>query len=74
MMAFACATLDDFLEVYRVNVVGTRNLLEALAAQQHKPHAVLLASSANIYGNVSAGVIDGRHKRFFPQGKFFHAR
>ncbi|MES2901324.1 MAG: GDP-mannose 4,6-dehydratase [Pseudomonadota bacterium] len=44
--------------IYRVNVVGTRNLLEALASQQHKPHAVLLASSANIYGNVSAGMID----------------
>lgn len=44
--------------IYRVNVVGTRNLLEALAALEHKPRAVLLASSANIYGNVSAGMID----------------
>jgi nucleoside-diphosphate-sugar epimerase len=44
--------------MYRVNVVGTRNLLEALAGTQRKPTAVLLASSANIYGNASAGVID----------------
>lgn len=44
--------------IYRVNVVGTRNLLEALAAQQHKAQAVLLASSANVYGNASAGIID----------------
>ena len=44
--------------IYRVNVVGTRNLLEALAAQQHKPSAVLLASSANIYGNAGLPVLD----------------
>ncbi len=44
--------------IYRVNIVGTRNLLEALAAQPHKPSAVLLASSANIYGNAGVAVID----------------
>lgn len=44
--------------IYRVNVVGTRNLLEALAACQHRPSSVLLASSANIYGNASVPVID----------------
>ena len=44
--------------IYRVNVVGTRNLLEALSAGQHRPTSVLLASSANIYGNASVPVID----------------
>jgi GDP-6-deoxy-D-talose 4-dehydrogenase len=44
--------------MYRVNVVGTRNLLEALAAGGHRPTSVLLASSANIYGNASVPVID----------------
>lgn len=44
--------------MYRVNVVGTRNLLEALAAGKHRPTSVLLASSANIYGNASVPVID----------------
>lgn len=44
--------------IYRVNVSGTRNLLEALAANAHRPSAVLLASSANIYGNASVPVID----------------
>ena len=44
--------------IYRVNVVGTRNLLEALAAGSHRPGSVLLASSANIYGNASVPVID----------------
>ncbi|MGG7604672.1 GDP-mannose 4,6-dehydratase [Massilia sp. BKSP1R2A-1] len=44
--------------IYRVNVVGTRNLLEALAGGRHRPTSVLLASSANIYGNASVPVID----------------
>lgn len=44
--------------IYRVNIVGTRNLLEALAAARHQPSAVLLASSANIYGHVDVPVID----------------
>jgi nucleoside-diphosphate-sugar epimerase len=44
--------------IYRVNVVGSRNLLEALAGGKHRPTSVLLASSANIYGNASVAVID----------------
>lgn len=44
--------------IYRVNVVGTRNLLEALASGTDQPTSVLLASSANIYGNASVPVID----------------
>ncbi|WP_332879085.1 GDP-mannose 4,6-dehydratase [Massilia sp. S19_KUP03_FR1] len=44
--------------MYAVNVVGSRNLLAALAASAHRPGAVLLASSANIYGNADVAVID----------------
>ena len=36
---------------YNVNVIGTTNLLAALAAMKSSPRSVLLASSANIYGN-----------------------
>jgi nucleoside-diphosphate-sugar epimerase len=49
---------NDAEQMYRVNVAGTRNLLEALAAGPHKPSCVLLASSANIYGNAQVAVID----------------
>jgi nucleoside-diphosphate-sugar epimerase len=49
---------DNAEQIYRVNVAGTRNLLEALAASPHKPSSVLLASSANIYGNARVALID----------------
>ena len=42
---------DDVDEIYQVNIVGTRNLLSALAGLQQAPKFVLLASSANVYGN-----------------------
>jgi nucleoside-diphosphate-sugar epimerase len=41
----------DADDMYRTNVVGTRHLLQALAALGRTPSAVLLASSANVYGN-----------------------
>ncbi|RSZ33442.1 NAD-dependent epimerase/dehydratase family protein [Variovorax beijingensis] len=42
---------------YAVNVVGTANLLDALARLPARPQRVLLASSANIYGNTTQSPI-----------------
>jgi len=46
---------DDF---YRTHVVGTRNLLNAVVKSGCKPRSILLASSANIYGNAAVVPID----------------
>ena len=43
---------------YRVNLIGTRNLLDALAQDADRLQCVLLASSANVYGNAFDGIID----------------
>lgn len=44
--------------IYQVNLIGTRNLLDALARHASNLQCVLLASSANVYGNTLEGVID----------------
>ncbi len=42
---------------YAVNVIGMTNLLAALVQLPKRPHRVLLASSANIYGNCTQSPI-----------------
>lgn len=57
LAAISFVAHDDVDAMYRVNVVGTRNLLEALASQPTRLRIVVLASSANIYGNATPGAI-----------------
>jgi GDP-6-deoxy-D-talose 4-dehydrogenase len=45
-------------DYYRVNVLGTLNLLEALAAAPGKLKKVVLASSANVYGRPLRNPVD----------------
>ncbi|MFP6560091.1 NAD-dependent epimerase/dehydratase family protein [Paraburkholderia sp. B3] len=58
LAAVAHVANGDIARTYAVNVVGTRNLLDVLTRQSHVPRAVLIASSANVYGNTTQGVID----------------
>lgn len=47
----------DVEAFYRVNVIGTLNLLQAIADVRLALRRVLVASSANVYGNATAGMI-----------------
>jgi len=40
-------------ELYKVNLMGTLNLLESLALLPSIPEKIILVSSANVYGNIS---------------------
>ena len=55
LAAVAFVGHGDARAFYDVNLVGTRYLLQALSTLEHAVTSVLLASSANIYGNSSSG-------------------
>lgn len=47
----------DVSAIYQANVVGTRNLLDALAQLKNAPACVLVASSAHVYGPSSHALL-----------------
>lgn len=58
LAAIAFVAHGDASELYSANIFGTRNLLQALSATGERPSAVIVASSANVYGNRREGVLD----------------
>lgn len=51
LAAISYVAHSDTTALYAVNTVGTTHLLAAVAALRKVPRCVLLASSANVYGN-----------------------
>lgn len=51
LAAIAFVAHADIEQLYRVNLFGTLNLLQGLADASVSPRKIIIASSANVYGN-----------------------
>jgi nucleoside-diphosphate-sugar epimerase len=58
LAAIAFVAHDDIEAIYRTNLLGSLALMQALTARAEAIRAVVLASSANVYGNAGTGAIE----------------
>lgn len=57
LAAISFVVHDNIDEIYRTNLMGTRNVLESATALETAPRSILLASSSNVYGNRQEGIM-----------------
>lgn len=57
LAAVAFVAHDNIDEIYHTNLLGTQHLLKAIQQMEQLPSHILIASSANIYGNTDVGII-----------------
>lgn len=58
LAAITFVTHDDAAEIYSVNLIGSLNLLEAIARAGVPVKKIVLASSANVYGRPARSPVD----------------
>jgi len=58
LSAISFAAHGDNEEFYKVNTIGTTNILDALVELDINPSKIILASSATIYGNQGLEILD----------------
>jgi nucleoside-diphosphate-sugar epimerase len=58
LAAISAVTHHDIDQIYNTNLLGCRHLMEIVAEHSVGLDGVLLASSANVYGNTREGVLD----------------
>lgn len=57
LAAVSFVASEDVKSIYNTNVIGTLNLLQAIRQLKKIPTKILIASSANIYGNSDASPV-----------------
>ena len=58
LAAISFVAHDDIEALYRTNLLGSLALMQALAARAQSIRTVILASSANVYGNTASEAIE----------------
>ncbi len=64
LAAIAYVGHNNIQQFYEVNTVGTRNLLAITAELNIQPKSILIASSANVYGNNSKSILSEKDKLY----------